>query len=487
MPSIAQPATDGRRQELSALKPTVELYELLWGEPGSNPARTVLMAGLHLDANAADFLASVTYWYLVMGESFYKFNKRPEAETPLYRDGDSWLEELGVGRTAFYRARGTVATKNTTGSDYNSLLGSTDTQTLVIYWTTDQDGTRLTWYDLRLDLLCQKLGAALGLTVVATQRPPATRRTLPTLLDRAEPAVNSTGVEQDAAITAEAGQNAAITAEATPEPISSPIAEAQGQSGQSAIPALPMKSAKPAFTYSSEINKEEEENRDSEAVIHIAQQLQQQRVRSQGEEAGVFPRVALEIARRAHQHGLDAAETTEVFEGHVAELRRVKRGKKASELVAMTVMRLLEWPLVRLPDVETLDPSRYRFLTLLQDAEKPLSARDSADSTEGETRVELTLPTEEPERPEEPVDPLPRLWDEVLQVAQRQMTRATFDTFVKDTRLVATTAGRYTIAARPQSLPWLENRLYRPLQRVLNQIVGEPVTLEFVTHTETAL
>lgn len=487
MPSIAQPATDGRRPELSALKPTVELYELLWGEPGSNPARTVLIAALHLDANAADFLASVTYWYLVMGKPFYKFNKRPEAETPLYREGDSWLEELGVGRTAFYRARGTVATKNITGSDYNSLLDSTDTQTLVIYWTTDQDGTRLTWYDLRLDLLCQKLGAALGLTVIATQRPPATRRTLPALLDRAEPAVNSTGVEQDAAITAKAGQNAAITAGASPAPTPSPTAEALSESRQSTIPALPRKSAKPALTYSSELNKEEE-NKDSEAVIHIAQELQQQRVRSQGEEAGVFPRVALEIARRAHQHGLDAAETTEVFEGHVAELRRTKRGKKAGELVAMTVARLLEWPLVRLPDVKTLAPSRYRFLTLLQDAENPLSARDSTDSTEEEMGNELRLPTEELDQlGAPPVDPLPQLWDEVLQEAQRQMTRATFNTWLKDTHLVATTDSSYTVAARPQSIPWLAHRLYRSIQRAIEQVVGEPVTLEFVPHMETAL
>ena len=472
MPSIAQPATDGRGHKSSAPKPTMELYELLWGEPGSNPARTVLMAALQLDANAADFLASVTYWYLVMGASFYKFNKRPEAETPLYREGDSWFEELGVGRTAFYRARGAVATKNTTGNDYNSLLGSTDTRTLVIYWTTDQDGTRLTWYDLRLDLLCQKLGEALGLTVVATQRPPAARRTLPQLLDRAEPVVSADRVEQDAA----------ITAEATTEPLPSPTAEAQGEGEQGTTQTLPMKSAKPAFTYSSEINKEEEENRDSEAVIHIAQQLQEHRVRSQGQEAGVFPPVAMEIARRAHQHGLDAAATTEIFEGHLAELRRAKRGKKASELVAMTVARLLEWPLVRLPDAESLDPSRYRFLTLLKGREEPSSAGATVGGTE---EAELTLPTEALDRPEPPRDPLPRLWDEVLQVAQRQMTRATFDAFVKETRLVAVIDGSYTVAARPQSVPLLEQRLHRPLQLVLNQVVGEPTTLAFVAHTET--
>jgi hypothetical protein len=74
-----------------------------------------------------------------------------------------------------------------------------------------------------------------------------------------------------------------------------------------------------------------------------------------------------------------------------------------------------------------------------------------------------------------------KVWQAVLGELQLQMTRATFDTWVRSTRLVSCQDGVFAIGA-PNALArdWLENRLLTTVKRTLVGIVGKPVEVQFV-------
>lgn len=66
-------------------------------------------------------------------------------------------------------------------------------------------------------------------------------------------------------------------------------------------------------------------------------------------------------------------------------------------------------------------------------------------------------------------------WADTLGQLQSQMARRTFDDWVKDTEIVSTHNGSYTIAAKSTAAKdWLENRLYKTLQRALAAVAGQP-------------
>jgi hypothetical protein len=71
------------------------------------------------------------------------------------------------------------------------------------------------------------------------------------------------------------------------------------------------------------------------------------------------------------------------------------------------------------------------------------------------------------------------------------MTRATFDTWIKDTRLIGWDGTKFTIAVKSQyALDWLKNRLAKTIERTLRLMVTEPnynqhwpeMELEFVSY-----
>lgn len=82
---------------------------------------------------------------------FYKF--REECDHPLYRDGDSWTEEMGFGTSQFDRALKDIATKVTSGSKKSEI----EKWSLVTYWT---DHQRVTWYSVNERLLNILVGFA---------------------------------------------------------------------------------------------------------------------------------------------------------------------------------------------------------------------------------------------------------------------------------------------------------------------------------------
>lgn len=78
------------------------------------------------------------------------------------------------------------------------------------------------------------------------------------------------------------------------------------------------------------------------------------------------------------------------------------------------------------------------------------------------------------------------LWQAALGELQLQMTKATFDTWVKPTFALSYDAERalLTIGVRnAYAKQWLENRLYGMIERTLNHVLGNPAEIRFVLKT----
>jgi len=84
------------------------------------------------------------------------------------------------------------------------------------------------------------------------------------------------------------------------------------------------------------------------------------------------------------------------------------------------------------------------------------------------------------------VSPLPEIniWQAALGELRLQMTKATFDTWVRNTRLVSCQDDIFVIGAQNEfARDWLENRLLTTVERTLVGIVGHPVEVRFVVDT----
>ena len=76
-------------------------------------------------------------------------------------------------------------------------------------------------------------------------------------------------------------------------------------------------------------------------------------------------------------------------------------------------------------------------------------------------------------------------WKATLGELELQMTKATFNTWLRDARLFHSENEIYTISVRnAYAKDWLENRLQDTIARALSSIVGQPVALEFVVGAE---
>jgi len=80
-----------------------------------------------------------------------------------------------------------------------------------------------------------------------------------------------------------------------------------------------------------------------------------------------------------------------------------------------------------------------------------------------------------------------QIWQAALRELQLQMTKATFDTWVKNTRAISHEEGIFVIGV-PNALArdWLENRLLTTVERTLVGIIGHPVDVEFAVLEESA-
>ncbi|NLF63585.1 MAG: chromosomal replication initiator protein DnaA, partial [Chloroflexi bacterium] len=72
-------------------------------------------------------------------------------------------------------------------------------------------------------------------------------------------------------------------------------------------------------------------------------------------------------------------------------------------------------------------------------------------------------------------------WKATLGELELQMTKATFNTWLKDTRLLACDDSSFVIGVRNDyARDWLENRLHGAVVRTLSAIVGQEVEVRFV-------
>jgi len=93
-------------------------------------------------------LQQVIYWTSIQHGDFYKF-KEPCAHR-LYREGDSWCEELVFTRKEFDTARRRISFKVKKDQIYSGQAQLNHSNALVWYWI---DLDRKTWYRLNKCLL----------------------------------------------------------------------------------------------------------------------------------------------------------------------------------------------------------------------------------------------------------------------------------------------------------------------------------------------
>ena len=78
-----------------------------------------------------------------------------------------------------------------------------------------------------------------------------------------------------------------------------------------------------------------------------------------------------------------------------------------------------------------------------------------------------------------------KAWKATLGELELQMTRATFNTWLKDTRLLAYEDGDFVIGVRNDyAKDWLENRLRETILRTLSEIAGDWVNIRFVVWSD---
>lgn len=91
------------------------------------------------------FGQSLFHWRNNKRRPFFKFMEPTESANRLYREGDSWIEELGFTRYEFESARGLIATKIKKG-------GALPDDRPMAYW---RDGNNLTWYAINEQVAAQ--------------------------------------------------------------------------------------------------------------------------------------------------------------------------------------------------------------------------------------------------------------------------------------------------------------------------------------------
>ena len=78
-----------------------------------------------------------------------------------------------------------------------------------------------------------------------------------------------------------------------------------------------------------------------------------------------------------------------------------------------------------------------------------------------------------------------QVWQAALGQLQLQMTRATFDTWLKDTRIISQNNGNMVIGTKNAfAKDWLENRLLNTINRTVANVLGRPVDIQFAIDTE---
>jgi chromosomal replication initiator protein len=74
-----------------------------------------------------------------------------------------------------------------------------------------------------------------------------------------------------------------------------------------------------------------------------------------------------------------------------------------------------------------------------------------------------------------------QVWQAALGQLQLEMSKATFETWMRDTQLLTQEDGAFVVGVtNAYAKDWLENRLRSTVKRILTSIVGRTVELRFV-------
>ncbi len=77
------------------------------------------------------------------------------------------------------------------------------------------------------------------------------------------------------------------------------------------------------------------------------------------------------------------------------------------------------------------------------------------------------------------------IWSAALGELQLQMTQATFNTWLRDSRLLKYEEGTFVIGVKNgYAKEWLENRLYAPIKRTVTRLAGRSVDVKFVVRSD---
>jgi hypothetical protein len=194
------------------------------------------------------------------------------------------------------------------------------------------------------------------------------------------------------------------------------------------------------------LEEEEEASRDCE-IDEIAGVLQ---------ESGVFPENAARIAALMSQAGLTSQDALEIFWGTLQTA--AQPGLTDEQVVARAVYRLEQgiWDAGKRAR-EAIRCARYRT------------------SSPG-----IVLGIEQSDEAQE-TDPAGRIWQAALGELQLELTRATFETWLRNSRLVTCEDGVFVIGvANTYARDWLESRLRSVVERVLARLTGQPARVRFV-------
>lgn len=94
--------------------------------------------------------------------------------------------------------------------------------------------------------------------------------------------------------------------------------------------------------------------------------------------------------------------------------------------------------------------------------------------------AETDMPNEKAVEPTDGGWTASRLWENALRELQLQMPRATFDTWLRDTRGVAWNGQRLVVQLRnTRARDWLENRMHAKIERSVRDLVGHDVEVVY--------
>lgn len=81
-----------------------------------------------------------------------------------------------------------------------------------------------------------------------------------------------------------------------------------------------------------------------------------------------------------------------------------------------------------------------------------------------------------------------QVWQDALMQLRLQMTRATFDTWLKDTHIVSHSSNKLVVATKNSyAKDWLENRLFTTINRTVSNLLGRTVEIQFTVDDELPL